>query len=490
MRAFPRLFDKMAPKTLQSLPPELLAGIVEVQEQSERLSLSAANSRFRGFLAPYLFRTVRLNRRPDSDFDGLRRVASKYAQYVRELNYVGSVYARAEEGDGPESGNKQPWVPPSWGGSGMSGIQKPLPLYPFLPDTVRDALSGNLFPVVDTVRVSFEFNFEEPPPEGGFWEHESDILGQGLIDFIYVHEIPEEDQNVIREKEAKYPWRALMADVWRVLCQNHSIKNLVATDLMPKPTSTFFSEQWSEFLARLQTLEIRMQSGDNGAGLLSNTVDGYLHFERHLDDYFFKHATHTTSLILAAGRDTPFGCDVEWANCPLPLRSDHLPKLQHLELHEMFLSPDLASFVTRENGSISSLVLYNCHTGTIDEGIYYPWKDFLVGLDRDDVQLKKLDIRYAKQVPMTSAEVWGWGKSAEENPQRWAKIQALRQVPGTMAFSYGWCTDKYGEFWEDAEGNYQNYTKGEDLKAYHSLLARIRCNASESRQDVVDRVLT
>jgi hypothetical protein len=113
-----------------------------------------------------------------------------------------------------------------------------------------------------------------------------------------------------------------MAGVWHVLSQNLQVKKLVAKDLIPKPTSTFFSRQWYDFLSRLQELKISMWALDNGAGWMSNTLIAYEDFLSHLGQYFFEHATHVQSLVLAAHPECPFEYTAASHDIELPLKAD------------------------------------------------------------------------------------------------------------------------------------------------------------------------
>ncbi|KAH8652213.1 hypothetical protein BX600DRAFT_472126 [Xylariales sp. PMI_506] len=477
----------MTSKTLQTLPLELFSGVVGLLPQADRLSLSSTNSQLRELLAPSLFRAVRLEHQPESDWSGLQRFASKHAQHVRDLKFVGGGHPEPSEKDTTHSTEGEEDESPMSQREGGSELVQPSQL---LPDTIAQALSGNLFPELETIRVTFDWDFDDQPPNGA-WEGESELISSPQeINTIYVFEIQEDDEEVIREKEAKYPWRAFMAEVWRDVSLNHSIRTLVAENLLPKPTSAFFSKQWSEFLGRLHKLEIFMWSGDNGAGWRSNTLDGYTHFEEHLGDYFFQYTNHTTTLILAADPETPFGSDADWANCGLPLEAHHLPELQHLELRDMFISPELADFIiAHAQTSLKSLALHNCHAETSNVDNPYTWTRFLSRLDCDDVRLTRLDIVYEKQVPMLESESFESSDPESEDPERVSRLHELRQVPGTKAFSYGTCTDKYGDFWEWTDDNYDNYVKGEDLTAYHSLVARICRNVIEAGQDGEERTI-
>ncbi|KAK6189212.1 hypothetical protein LQW54_013505 [Pestalotiopsis sp. IQ-011] len=346
-----------------------------------------------------------------------------------------------------------------------------------LPGIIHEALRGSLFPAADTYEVTFKFDFSDAPAEGDAWDH---VWG-GPVDSIYIFQELENEEAATKTKEAKYPWRSLMAGVWHLLCQNLNVKTLVIEDLLPKPTSPFFSQQWFDFLARLEKLEISVWAEDNGAGWMSNTQEGYDDFITRLGQWFFQHATHAQSLVLEAHPDCPFGYFAGRPDISLPLESGQLPELRYLELRNLYISPDLAGFVCQENSKLARLVLRNCHANTGEYNGPYRWTHFFNDLTANDKNpLSSCVVQYDKLVSMRKpepivAQVNNW-----ESRRRMTELEVWYQVPGATMFDYGCCSDKYGGFDQDFDGNYDCFTEGRDLAAFQSLAARIQLNTGSS----------
>ncbi|CAJ2509692.1 Uu.00g147180.m01.CDS01 [Anthostomella pinea] len=344
---------------LQNLPPELLAAIVEELPWESRLSLSATSSVFRAALAARFFRAIVVSNKPGTSLDGLRAWAEKYGSLVDEVHFLGSrdgldntVRETSQEEDGVHRGTQC-----------------------LLPTLLQGILSGTRLSQASTVRVSFDFDFNRGHEPGSDWESESELLDDD-IDSIYVFQVPEETLQVIKHKEDRYPWRQLMAETCATLAQNQNVRKLVMEELVPKPTSTFFTTAWSSFLGQLDVLDISgIWSEDNGAGWHANTLDGYLHFEAHMGDYFFEHARSLRHVRLSAASATAFGVDGNLFDCALPLEKCHLPHQQRLELQYMLISPKLADFVLVKGTTLRSLRLVDCHANTdadLDQNRTFP----------------------------------------------------------------------------------------------------------------------
>ncbi|KAF7532679.1 hypothetical protein G7054_g7739 [Neopestalotiopsis clavispora] len=477
----------MSSRRLESLPPELLSCIGALLPQADCIKLSSINSYLRSVLGPVGFRTVTLTNSPDNNWENLRHFTDKYGQYVREVRFVGNVYKSTQIGDGrdhpaaeddhavDESQNTLTSLTPV-----ATDEQTTTHLgHALLPKLIHEALSGRLFPAADTYEVSFDFgDFYDPPPDEDAWEHEDDQP----VDSIWVFEQPENEEASIKEKEARYPWRRLMAAVWHVLSQNLQAKKLVAKDLMPKPTSTFFSRQWHDFLSRLQELKINMWALDNGAGWMSNTLIAYEDFIDHIGQYFFEHTTHVQSLVLAAHPECPFGYAAASHDVALPLKVGALPELRHLELYEVYVCPEIVDFVCRVNSRTTGLVLRNCHVNTAQYDGPYTWADFFEALmGNNNNALKSFVVEYDKLVSMSIPEPDQDTEIKLPNRRRVAERRVTRQIPGAIVFDHGSCSDKYGYYCQDGYKNYDYFAAGRDLSAFQSLTAHIH-NVVEPRE--------
>lgn len=474
----------MSSRRLESLPPELLSCIGALLPQADCIKLSSINSYLRSVLGPVGFRTVSLTNSPDNNWENLRHFTNKYGQYVREVRFVGNVYKGTQIGDGcgrpaaedehavDESQNTLPSPTPVATNEQLTTLLG----HVLLPRMIHEALSGSLFPAADTYEVSFDFgDFDDSPPDEDAWDHHDGYP----VDSIYMFEHPEIEEAAIKAKEARYPWRRLMAEVWNVLSQNLQVKKLVAKDLLPKPTSTFFSRQWYDFLSRLKELKISMWALDNGAGWMSNTLPAYEDFISHLGQYFFEHAAHVQSLVLAAHPECPFGYATEAHDIELPLKVGALPELRHLELYEVYICPEIIDFVCRENSRSTGLVLRNCHVNSAHyNGQYYTWADFFEALmNNNNNALKSFVVEYDKLVSMSIPVPNQANKIKRSKRRPVAQRRVSCQVPGAIVFDHGSCSDKYGYYCQNDDKNYDYFASGRDLEAFKSLTACIQSNA-------------
>ncbi|KAI0970266.1 hypothetical protein F4678DRAFT_462494 [Xylaria arbuscula] len=125
---------------------------------------------------------------------------------------------------------------------------------------------------------------------------------------------------------------------------------------------------------------------------------GYTHFEGHIGDYCFQHATKLKSLVLIVNEETPFGYDTR-DKCTLPLRTGtHIPDLRHLQLREMFISRELVDFILGPSTKLRVLELHNCHTESRWEDSALTWAEFFQPLDTDRLKLEKLTVQYDNEM--------------------------------------------------------------------------------------------
>ncbi|KAI0156027.1 hypothetical protein BJ166DRAFT_349249 [Pestalotiopsis sp. NC0098] len=487
----------MAPTRLESLPLELLSSIGAFLPQAGCINLSSTNSYFRSVLAPLGFHAVELTNNPDNDWESLRRLANNYGQHVRKLRFVGNLYEDTR-GDGCHpavagNGNTsdEPQDAPSLVATIGDGLLLSSLRFAPLPRIIHEALRGTLFPAADTYVVTFKFEFLDLLDEGHPWEH---VWG-GPAELIFEEMSNKEAYN--ESDEARYPWRALMAWVWRLLSQNMNVKTLVAKDLLPKPTTPFFSQQWFDFLARLDRLEISMWAEDNGDTWICHREPGYSDFIELLGQYFFQHATHAQSLVLEAHPECPFGHHADAIDIRLPLESGQLPELRHLELRNLYISPELVHFVCQENSKLARLVLRNCHAntrsvwhdprllGTGEIYDYYQWALFFDGLTANDNNtLSSFVVQYDKLVSMRRPEPIVAHVNNCESSRRMTELEVSYQAPGAIVFDYGQGSDRHDEgFLQDFERNHDHFTQGHDLAAFQSLAARIELNKGSSEEE-------
>ncbi|KAL0059917.1 hypothetical protein AAF712_013332 [Marasmius tenuissimus] len=333
----------------------------------------------------------------------------------------------------------------------------------FMTTLARDALTGKSLPNLTTVHLSFDFDFDfdfgYEKPDSNIWDDPNLYTGVSYSIWVFKDSEAAED---VPMKEARYPWRALMAQTWSALCRNKSIRELIVSNLIPRKTTAFNSDDWRDFLGRLKTLELRMW-GVTDDGWYVNALEGYLAYEARLGEYFFRHLNQVQRLLLAAYPECPFG-GPEVGNGPdfrydiaFPLSKEYLPRLKALELHNVFVSKRLADFILSKSKTLNEVRLHDCHASTYDEE-KISWAAFFTHLDHNKCQLRELDVTYRQSDAAIIDEESRPKKENEED----------------RVFSYGMLDEKYGFFMADDRQICEKYEERRDLDAYRKLVDSVR----------------
>ncbi|KAL0059896.1 hypothetical protein AAF712_013311 [Marasmius tenuissimus] len=444
--------------------------IFELLPADDRLALASASSHLRNVLAPHIFSG---GLRIDSTAQGrqeFEQLTNKYGSLITYLHFVVS----APHG-GPEAATPTPRSDHGTNeqdahisaedldnlGSGDPKSQS------YMTGLAQDALTGKLLPNVTTVCLSFDFDFESDY----VWD---DPESFGFVWSIYVFKESEADHDVSR-KEAKYPWRALMAQTWSALCRNHDITELTVLNLIPRKTTTFDSDDWRDFLGRLDTLRLRMWGGDNGVGWAAHSTAGYAEFGTKLGEYFFQHLNQVQWLLFSGYPTCPLGGNLVKN---LDLSKEHLPHLRILQLCNVFINKRLTNFILGKSAPVQVVELRNCHVNT-DDFEEPSWAEFFAHLRRNEYQLRELLITYDRGDP---------GILFQENPIE-------KQDEGDKVFSYGYLDDKYAFYIPEDEAIREKYEERRDLNEYRRLIDLVERNQGDcdktslTREDWLESLL-
>ncbi|KAK1224896.1 hypothetical protein PQX77_012173 [Marasmius sp. AFHP31] len=451
------------PPHLENLPLELLTRIGEALPWDSRLALASTTSNLRSSLAPFIFNSVKITSNTQGGQD-LERLADKYGSFTTRLHFVASMPNGTPSDVLAPAGNG---VPDQDDPSSRDGADTSSATQRYITDLAHNVLTGKLLPNVTTLCLSFDFDFDTNGEEqdGNVWDDSNWITDDSTSIYVFTDAEAADD---VKTKEAKYPWRALMAQTWSALCQNNSITKLIVHDLIPRKTTTFDSDDWRDFLGRLDTLELRMWGGDNGAGWEVNTLEGYMAYEARLGEYFFRHLNQVQKLLFVAYSRSPFGAteegegdDVEH-DVAFPLLKEYLPRLRSLEVHNIFVSKRLADFVLGKSETLHEVRLHDCHASTYDEE-KISWATFFTYLDRNKCQLRKLHVTYEQG---DAATIDKGSRPKKENEE-------------DRVFSYGILDDKYGFFMADDEQICEKYEERRDLDAYRKLMELVSSNVKD-----------
>ncbi|OBT71291.1 hypothetical protein VF21_10626 [Pseudogymnoascus sp. 05NY08] len=415
--------------SLPALPHELFLHVSKQLQLIDLARLSATCKRYRTQFLPEIFKTIRFGNSEASARSALVAVEA-HGDYTSRIEFT----CHSEPDDELTS--------------------------PSLPLAASKILEGHLTPNLRTVRLKFDFDFDD----GEIWDNNAG--GFGGIDLFE----EAEDEDLVREEEQKWKWRALMKETWEVLAANDSVRELIIEDFVPKWTSTYCTDEFRQFLSRLESAAFNILGMDNGAGWMTNTQDGYIEFLSGLDAPFFHHMSGLKHLRIKAG--DPMGLD-GWRCIPLPLKPEDLPVLQSLELENCFVGPELVSFIESHAQVLRSLDVKECFSAgaggaTADNAIY--WAKFFDGI-------------YEAKPSLTEFIAGGDDVSlAYYNDPDTETVQDIRQKmeasPALKLFGYGHLSDKYGSLHYDIEGNVQQFINGDDQKAYDRLMGHIKENAA------------
>ena len=334
--------------SLLDLPDELLLRITEYFTFDALKSFSVVNSRCRKFLEPSLFKTIKAtNREEDSTI--IQTVIQKYGRHVEQLSFEIHLTPIDEDNDslydvGNEPGDVKHET--------TSSTHK-------MTDLARSILSGKVLADVATLSLIFlaQDDFSGPDDDWGDDQH---------LGCIYIHEPPER-QDEVAQQEQSLIWRATINDAYQALAIRSGLKTLELEKVVPRACSTFYKQEWFDFLSNLETFNFELWGTDNGAGWHSNRTSGYNEFIENLEDFFFAHLTSVRRVKIAGDVQNP----IDWwriGQNPLmgvdPQKLDHMPMLECLELENYFVDP-ASAWLKDDHPHMKSLTLKNCFISMI-----------------------------------------------------------------------------------------------------------------------------
>ncbi|KAI9314676.1 hypothetical protein DFJ73DRAFT_787231 [Zopfochytrium polystomum] len=360
------LLERVFVGMLDSLPAPVLVALADALPSSlDRCALSSVNSRLRATLAPCVFRAIRATNL-DTDAAAIGAIVSAHSLEIRTLHlqcklFPNSISPAEEETDG--------------GGSAGNDEEEPV-VVSHLSATAVALLSGRLAQNVTSAIIDFRphRNFETPEYERHGWADEDAIVI-----------MRSEDMDDASAAEAKYHWRRTMAELWRALAANTSIRNLEIRSLLPNITTAWHDDNWLTFIGRLERLSIQMWGTQTGSGINSIMTTGYTQFiGAHLTKYFFDLADDLLALELVAHINGCYGGEDLTCGAPTALGELNMPRLRSLNLHHTFIDRPLLAFIRAHASTIQSLRLTKCMApapffGNKSES-HLSWTEFFDGI--------------------------------------------------------------------------------------------------------------
>jgi hypothetical protein len=440
-----------------SLPTELQLNIIEQLDltsasfipapSQDLLSLSRVCKVLRTLVLPSLLNTITLLNEENHGSSVLTVVNSAHAQYVRHVHYIGIM----EIPDGMDTGED-------------SLVEPPAPDH--LPDSVETVLS-NLDKLPKLERVVVEFRCAK------IAEDNEDIHQNSFYHFDQL-----EEDRLVLQSEKTVAYRSLMERSYRALARNtaSTIKNIEFKNVVAKRCSAWNLSEFQALLGGLTSFTISLRGGDNGAGWQINMLEGYLDFVSHLDAYLFEHLSHTEHFSFAATGDGPPGIEGGLNNTALPLFGQHMPRLKSLSMEHVFISKNLAAFITAHGETLESVRLADCYSGWDNEDEITWGKFFLRIASVDMKSLCLFDI-----APTDFERLQHTGKD-DYYYHRTMRAQELReQFPERRMLDYKFLDNKYGMVFDNEDQVFERFETGTDHTGWEQLWKVIKKNMGGDR---------
>lgn len=425
--------------SLLALPQELTLQVLQLLQVGDLFSLSATCKHFRAQLVPQLFQTIRLTNDERVAWSALGAVEA-HGQHTTRIDFIAHC--------GPNDEITVPALPPA----------------------AAKVLQGHFTPNLSTVSLKFDFDFDD----GEEWDTGRPDEVEAMS--IYVFRCGETEEYV-REREETWQWRALMNETWRALAANIHARELVLDNFIPKWTSTFRTEEFRQFLSRLETASFDILGMDNGACWQTSTEWGYTEFLSNLDASFFHHMTGLKHLSINA--TDHLGLE-GMCHSQLALKPDHLPLLESLKLRRCFIGPELVSFIRGHTQLLTSLDIKDCVSGgnsySADTGIY--WAEFFDSVFEAKPALTELIAGSSDLSDGLLPDYW-----FEPDPEDPEEIRRkLKADPSLRLFGYGYVDTKYGYLSLDWETDEEEFKRGNDQKAFNRLVGLVSENAAKAKR--------
>lgn len=423
--------------SLSSFPLDLSLLVLRYLDHGDKIRMSSTCKAYRAQLVPDIFRTIRFTNDADIALSALAAVEA-YGACTTRIEFTCE--------SGPEDKSTAATLVPA----------------------ASKLLNGSLTPNLHTISIKFVFDFNGE--EG--WDNNP---YSQMDSSIYVFECVETEEYA-RKSEEKFIWRAVMNETWQAVSINEYARELIIDDLIPKWTSAFRTDEFRQFLSRIESATFNIFGMESGAGWQVNTVRGYVDFLSHLDEHFLHHMKKLKNLHIKAS--DPIGLEGRF-HIPLALKASDLPALESLKLENCFVGRELSSFVQGHTQGLKTLDIKECISGGdgfgMAENSMY-WAKFF-----DDIYIAKPMLTGLivgdGLAPLTTEEEFNLPPDPAADHQLIQDIrQRMKTNPSMKVFGYGSLDDKYGMFFLDADLNVEEFLKGTDQRAYDRLMGLVHEN--------------
>ena len=431
------------------------------------MNWSCTSSYFRNLLAPYIFRSIKLRSDEKSGASVDALLKSAHGDLVKEIYFLGAVPPDATDREDDDESLPEGFYKES---DEAEDEEKPITIT--LPPVVDALLSDlNRFSNLESLSIGFTYPNDNPFDE--YYEVEGISSSS-------------EDPIAIRSR------RGLMRTTYGTLLRNKApqLKALEIRKFLWTFTEPYESENFHQFLNKVERFSLTVRGGENGAGWCVNTCDGYLECVARFDELFFDHLASATSLTFRATDEGPIGLE-GMRHAPLALYKEQMPLLKSLHLEHIFICQELVDFVASHTDTLEQLILENCKSSSVNglqDGDAIYWNHFFDALHGAHLKtLSHLEIR-PHNAPLTFDEALKLNyHGTSKEPTEPDDVQQMRRVLDTDArrrvFDYSMLDDKYGACDPDEEEVQAAFERGEDQVAFDRLMANVNANAARGEEN-------
>ncbi|MCJ1359418.1 MAG: hypothetical protein MMC33_009420 [Icmadophila ericetorum] len=447
--------------SLMRLPKELHLEVIEMlhKEGHSLLNMSSTCSFYRSLLASYVFRDIHFHNTKKNSASVLALTKSDCRKHVQTLDFTCILSYIEDNSDNSDEDREETNELENDGNEPTAAARDkkyddPVAVYIILSDLRR-------FPHLHT--LSMELRLDQA------WDKNVD-LG------IFYMFADDESHGQAEEAERDVPWRAQVKRVYTSLAQNTEspIKELDIRNLMPREVTTWKTPDFHRFLGTLERFKLSLMGGENGTGWHINTQDGYIMFTEKLDGFFFNHLSNVLDFTFKPDETGPVGLE-GMRHCDLALSSDQMPHLRTLFLENVFICPELVSFIVSHAEILQSVTFHNCFgsiEGMARNGIYWE-RLFTLWADSNPQKLQHLEI-----LPYENIFEYEFETSNDDGYE--AEIERTRQMLEENSkrrhFEYKYLDDKYGMVFRDDREVRSSFFRGGDQQAYGRLMNIVKSN--------------
>ncbi|KAL5335529.1 hypothetical protein BJX70DRAFT_374955 [Aspergillus crustosus] len=409
----------------------------EGPDRRDLLPLSSTCKVLRQWIAPRIFRCIRLHNTVKSGAAVRAISQGSMKDYVKELRYMGTV--------SPANDNDR-------------SLEE---VYPPEVNAVLSNLAS--FPNLERLHISFPYDGH------GTWDEIWEDFGNEFID----------DAEAVAEAETEFSWRGMMAASYRAIASNYAPDRCPnGTDHLPLSieikelpmyaVSTFTSLHWPHFISQLTSFTLSFPRMDNGAGWNLNKHLGYYGFVENLPFWFFDHLRRVEHFEFDPAVSGILG---EMGETGIFQAS--APKIRSVKFTNHAICAELQDFLVRHMATLERISLYHCHATSTEPAT--PWAEFLEALfNASPPRLREFELVH--EDGESKEEILGFNSHwADKELVEQAKAK-IRNEPGAEAFPYVYLSDKYGFRGNMEDDAMTRFLEGGDDRAYKRLMEVVRKN--------------